>query len=59
MDELLESRVEQLKQIDDGLERMIARGHDNDVFQLLKQLSSLRGDIKDMIAEAERQHAEF
>lgn len=65
LDELLQSRVNQLRDIDDRLERIqkTLLGLGKPVFVILndtaKNIASLRADILLAIQQAEREHAEF
>lgn len=58
MDELLHSRVEQLKVIDDLLERLEKAVVAGKVVSRA-ELQVLRYRVQDMITAAEREHAEF
>lgn len=57
MDELLMSRVNQLKEIEERIERALAENSTTAGIRCVFQL--LRADIVLMIAQAEREHAEF
>ena len=57
MDELLHARVEQLKRIEERLDDIatgLAHGR-----RIARDLRQLIHDLRDMIATAEREHAEF
>ena len=56
-DELLMSRVNQLKEIDERIERAMAENSTTAGLRCVLQL--LRHDIVQMIAQAEREHAAF
>ena len=56
MDELLYSRVKQLKEIEDRLYDLAKKLPHQSV---MLDLYQLRCDLRDMIAAAEREHAEF
>lgn len=56
MDELLHSRVEQLKRIEERLDEIAKKLPHQSV---MLDIYQLRCDLRDMIAAAEREHAEF
>ncbi len=53
MDELLMARVKQLKEIEERLERIESRD------DMVRAIRSLRADVLQMVADAEREYAEF
>ena len=59
MDELLHSRVEQLKQIDEELERIAARMTHQHPDATSAQVKGLRLSLATMIQEAEREYRDF
>jgi hypothetical protein len=62
VDELLYERVKQLKDIEERLERIILTDWPDPAVRahaMQQQMIQLRRDVLDMVAEAERQHAEF
>ena len=58
MDELLQARVKQLREIDDRLDRIDMKG-DYDGGKTFKAIQDLRNDITMMIQQAEAEHAAF
>lgn len=59
MDELLHSRVEQLKQIDEELERIASRIPHQHPDATSAQVKKLRLDLATMVQEAEREYRDF
>lgn len=59
MDELLMSRVKQLKEIEERLERLALVFADNDEFAVQAVLHQLRLDVQDMVRKAEAEHEAF
>jgi hypothetical protein len=62
VDELLEERVKQLKEIEERLERLLDYTIDDPAIathRFRQGIRALRNDVLLMVAEAERQHAAF
>ena len=59
MDELLASRVKQLREIEDRLSALLVFRPDWDKAFATKAITALRNDIADMIRVAEAEHDAF
>lgn len=59
MDELLQARVKQLKEIDERLQTILRRGIHDSPWKIIESLRDLRVEITDMIRVAEAEHDAF
>ena len=60
-DALLADRVKQLKEIEDRLDQLVRQTSQGQrtLMSVITAMAALRNDVKLMIADAEREHAEF